>query len=672
MSARQELIQRFHDDRPLAHAVLFEHRHPSTTPDFQIEMQRDFHSPRKHVLDMVFRGGGKSTTAEEALLLMAQFREFKNGIIVGSNKDRAQERLHAIRHEAETNDTLRKVFGEMVGVTWGDAELVFANGARILAMGKGQSMRGIKFEDVRPDMVMVDDLEERQDVASPEGRKKNLDWLTLDLLPACDPNYRVRVQATPLHPEAVPMILEKDREWLTHKYPLYYLNEDGGKTSSWPDRFPIKFVLELEESYRQRGQLQGFRQEYMCESEAPETKTFKPDMIHVAPRVRTWQAVYSMTDPARTTLKTSATTGHAVWSWIGSKLVIWDGWARRIMPDDIVKALFDTDVEFSPVWIGFEEDGLNQWALQSIRQEMVKRGVAIPLKPLKAPAGKLDFIRGLQPFFTAREVEFATACPELKSQLLGFPNGDIDAPNALAYALKMRPGAPIYDDFGGRHVAEDIIPSQGSPLWLCLNATHTCVTGVLLQVGDGGVVRIYADYVREGDPAAVTSDVIAAARLEAGNRIRLAAGPIHFDRYNNVGLTQAIAKLPAEVHNGVLPADGRDFIRKALRQERQGMPALMISSEATWTLRAMSGGYSRALLKQGILADYAEDSVYRVLMEGVESFCGLLEFGLGDGNQHARFNAETSQGRPYRSMIAGDRTVRESKEDWNALLRGER
>lgn len=650
MNRRQEIVRRLLADRPMAHRVMFKGRHPDATPDFQVHMQTDFHSTLPHVLDMVFRGGGKSTTAEEALLLMALFREFKNGIIVGSSKDRANERLHAIRHEAETNDDLRRVFGDMVGSVWADNELVFANGQRILAMGKGQSLRGIKFEDTRPDLVFIDDLEERVDVSTPEGRDKAFKWLTLDLLPACDPRYRVRVAATPLHPESIPMRLEKDPEWVTHKYPIYYLHpETGEPTSAWPERFPIEEVLKKERSYAAMGQSSGFQQEYMCQAEDPEKKIFKNEMIRVEPRIRTWQAVYSMTDPARTTRTTSATTGRVVWSWIGHKLVVWDGIARRWMPDEIINDLFHVQENYHPVHIGFEEDGLNQWALQAIRTEMVKRGVTLPLRPMKAPPGKIDFIAGLQPFFQAREVEFAVPLPDLKQQLLGFPTGDIDAPNALAYALKMRPGAPMYDDFGGRHVSEDLAPAQGRPIWLCLGATRSLVTGVLLQVVDGAI-RILGDGVREGDVSGV-KDLISQAQLDAGRPVQLTAGPLHFDQWNNVGLRQVVARIPMEIRPGV-PADrGRSLLRDLLQRERSSMPAVLVSSRAPWVLNAFAGGYARVLLKGGVLADYAEEGVYRVLMEAVESFLGLMELGSTDEEASDRTNAVTHDGRRYHSML---------------------
>ena len=95
-----------------------------------------------------------------------------------------------------------------------------------------------------------------------------------------------------------------------------------------------------------------------------------------------------------------------VWSWIGRKLVIWAASAKKWLPNETINDMVEVDRDYSPIAIGFEEDGLNEWGLQPIRTEQVARGVILPLRPLKAPKGKLDFIRGLQPYFRAGEVEF--------------------------------------------------------------------------------------------------------------------------------------------------------------------------------------------------------------------------------------------------------------------------
>lgn len=652
---RREILRRLYHDRPLAHRVLFKHRHPEPSPPFHREMQADWHGPAPGVLDLVFRGGAKSTIAEEAIPIMAGFKEFRNCLVIGENADRAAARLHAIKREFETNALYHQAFGNLRGPVWGEDRLVLSTGAAIQALGKGQSLRGIKHEDMRPDLVFGDDLENRQDVSTPQARKNTLDWFTLDVLPACDPSKRVRVAATPLHPEALPMVLQKTPGWIVHRYPIYYLDEDGQPASSWPERFPIDSVLALERQYRTRGQIQGFNQEYMCLSEAPEAKPFKTEQFRTEPMVRTWQAVYSMTDPARTRGEQSADTGRVVWSWIGPKLVIWDAVGRQWMPDEIIADLFDVHDTYSPTWMGVEEDGLNQFLMQPIRAEQVRRGLYLPVQAQKAPVNKIDFIRGLQPFFNAREVVFAKPLPDLQQQLLGFPTGRIDVPNALAYALRMRPGAPIYDDFGGRNIGEDLRPLASRPVWLCLNATRTLLTAVMLQVIDGAV-RVFADWVREGDPAVLVRDVVGEANVEFGARVRLTAGPLHFDQYHNVGLRQAVAKLPMDLRAGVQPERAREHIRALLRTERQGMPALMISSNAKYTLNALAGGYSRALMKQGMLAEYAEEGMYRTLMEGIESFVGLLELGGStDDDDGGRFNATTRDGRPYMSMIGNRR-----------------
>ena len=100
----------------------------------------------------------------------------------------------------------------------------------------------------------------------------------------------------------------------------------------------------------------------------------------------------------------------------------------------------------------------------------------------------------------------------------------------------------------------------------------------------------------------------------------------------------------------------RAWIEAMMGREVRGVPAVLVSEAATWTLNAFAGGYARALEKGGILADYAEEGVYRTLMEGLEAFCGLMDLGLDSDEGHASFNAETAGGRAYHSMLASDRT----------------
>lgn len=673
--SRQQALYRLHRDRRLAHRIIFAAGHKNRTPPFHEEMIRFLHGNHRNVCIIGFRGSAKSTLAEEAVVIRAAFREFRHCLIVGSSFDRAAERLHAIRRHLEKNETLLDLFGSLRGAPWGDDKLELSTGVTIQALGRGQALRGTKTESIRPDLIVCDDIEDLETVKTPEGREKIQGWFFSELLPAGDdPSLMVRVLANDMHPECLANKLKPATSGFTVRvYPWEFKDPDTGeRTATWEDRFPLKAIDERRRQLYGLGRAAEYEREYMCHSESPEGKPFKPEMRKVEPQIRTWQAVYSMKDPARKVGAGAAMTGSATWSWIANRLIVWDMWARPLMPDQIIDSLFTEYEQYHPVSQGFEEDGLNEWALQPIRQEQAKRGMMLPLRPLRAPKGKLDFIKGLQPYFNAREIIFASEFPEAWAQFLGFPTGFIDAPNALAYALRMRPGAPIYDGFTQQNIAEGLRPQVSRPVYLALNATPALLTGVLVQYLDGAL-RVYSDWVREGDPGAMLPDLLREATLEAGRNVTLLCPPHHFDRFNNFGLVQAARRVPVEIRPAA-QSGGQEEVRRLLGVQARGMPALLVASGATWTLNAMAGGYARALLKGGQLADFAEEGPYRVLTEGLESLCGLMGASMGDDEDGGPNYATSASGKRYLTARPdGSGGVKDVKvSDMQALLAGRR
>lgn len=88
------------------------------------------------------------------------------------------------------------------------------------------------------------------------------------------------------------------------------------------------------------------------------------------------------------------------------------------------------------------------------------------------------------------------------------------------------------------------------------------------------------------------------------------------------------------------------------------MPALLVSSQARWTLNAFAGGFCRAVLKGGVLGDLPEEGTYRLLMEGLEHFTSLLSTDATDDEESGRVNATTALGQRYfsaRPQARGDR-----------------
>ena len=653
LDEREATIVKLVQNRHLAHAVLFASRHKHKTPPFHYEIIERFHSSAPRLCEKAFRGSAKSTIAEEGMVLAACFREFKHGLIVGASAEKAAERLHSIRRQFENNEMIAELFGDLKGRPWGDDKIELTTGVTIQSMGRGQALRGTKSEDSRPDFILCDDIEDKASMATPEGTEKIQSWFFTELLPAGDePTMRVRVLCNDMGINCLGNRLAVEGSGFdVHVYPWVYKDERGHDASIWPERYPIETIEIKRRQFYALGRHAEYNQEYLCRSETPEDKPFKREMIRVEPQIKTWQAVYAAFDPARTIHQGSAQTGFAAWSWISNRLVIWEAWGKKLLPDEIISSIFDCNEHWKPVYIGVDEVGLNEFMLQPVRQEGVRRGVTVPIKPLHPPKSKTERIRALQPFASARELIFAQPLQQLEGQLMAFPIGLRDVLDAVAYSLVMRPGAPIYEDFGPQNVMDSLRVVGGMAPFLCMNATHALTVAVLVQVIEGNV-RVIADWVREGEPSSVAGDILALARMEAERNVRVVMPGIHFDRYNNPGLAQAVRKVTTDLRKGTPESMGRDVIRQHLRRLSRGLPALLVSADASWTLNAFSGGYCRALVKStGALADFAEEGPYRLIMEALESFMGLFAVGSPDDEQSDRNYAETKDGRRYLSAM---------------------
>jgi hypothetical protein len=650
------MAEGFRENRWLAHCFLFPHRHQDISCEAHEALVQSIYSEHPRQLIEGFRGLGKSTYLEEAAVLKACLREFHNLVIVGASYTRACERLNSIKREITINRQVQEIFGDIREGAWQEGKIELKGGICIQALGREQSLLGIKHHDWRPDAALVDDVEDADEVRSDAEREQTWNWFLKAFLPSLDHPLRswVRVLGTRRGSGSLPERLEK-QGFPTIKLPIERISSDGTSVSTWPAKFPVDEIQRLKMLYR--GDMQTFMQEYMCEPTSQADRIFTRSMfVHAADTIdttRRWQAVYAMVDPARTTNRSSALTGWAVWSWTGSRLTVWAAGAESLKPDEIIELCFRLADTYRPVWLGIEEDGLNEWVRQPLRHEQVKRHTSIPVRPVRAPRNKLAFIGGLQQYYQAGDVVHATPLPELEAQLLSFPHGKIDAANALAYALTLRPAGPVYEGFEQSHTRPDLFPLEGRPLYLAANATRTMLVAALVQVIDGQI-RILNDWVIEGSP----EDNTAVLHAEAGlwqdqlekeaplyrkrnlddllkiperrvEFVRLSLEWVvpqsHRDRWHNVGLLQAIGRIPAKARAGSSLEAGRREITRRLSQSYRGLPSLLISEAALWTMRGFAGGYTSALMPKGPgLASEAEAGPYRLLMEGLEAFCGSL------------------------------------------------
>lgn len=647
---QSEVILKFARNRVLAHAVLFRHRHTDDTPPFHPQIIEAWHSPLPKVAVMAFRGGAKSTIAEEVITIESLLGLFRFAMLLGESRDRAIERLSAIKHEIENNDGINELFGNMKGNVWNEDEIVMSNNVRIMAFGMEQGMRGVKHHSSRPDRLYCDDLESEESIKTPEARQNFSTKMAKVVLPLLDPKARIRILGTPLDRDAFLVRLMRLPEWHPMQFPIEHVDHmTGERVPSWPSRFPLDEIDRIRASYASLGELHAFMQEYMLQPEDMSMKKFTADMIKIEPIVRTWHPTIAMYDPARTVNQKSATTGHVVGSWIGNKFIVWEGDGRFLMPDAIINDMFRVQAKYSPIVFGIEKDGLDEFILQPLRQAQLQRRELLPITPMKAPVGKIPFIESLQPFFKAGEIVFATEMKEMREQLLSFPTGRIDAPNALAYILKLRPGSPIFQGFNFAHVTDNMLVASNARVFLAANADGAHTTAVLAQF-DEDTVRIIADWVREGDALA---GIWKEAHLIVP-KIALLLPAKHWGSYSRLGLLPAANKLQAQPTMGGTEELGREEVRSRMRLLVRDHPAILINSTARWTLNAFAGGYCRAVLKNAVLSEFAAEGVYKTLCEGLECFAALLQTVRDDGTGEANY-AYTASGVRFMTALPQNR-----------------
>jgi len=647
-------------NRRLAHHVLFQHRHPLATPPFHYHIIDAFHGAHPQVVIEGFRDSAKSTRAEEGIIIGSLFRDFRNAILIGASYPRAKERLTAVKNELVVNPYINQLFGSLEGPTWGEGRIVLNNGVCITALGSGMSMRGTKYLDARPDFVLIDDLEDEETVRTPDAREAMMHWLYRTLIPALDAKkHRIRFLGNRLDQDAVIVRISKDAAWRHLRFPIMGQADTGterydlppGKwVALWPEKFNLEDIAVKRAEYERQGLLHDFNCEYMCEAEDPGTRLFVDGQAKTIGHVRTWEAVYAAYDPARTTGQKSAMTGKAVFSWIRNRLVVWEGDAQLWLPDQIVDDMLATDDKWSLAELGVEATGLEEFIMQPLRHRALQRRQLLPLRRLIPPRGKDSFIKGLQPFFKAGEVEFVNVTPEARGQLLAFPTGRKDFPNALAYALLMRAGLPVFDGFSRDHVSDTLIRLR-APWWLAVQATAQYTAAILLQTADGGA-RVHADWLREGPPGEVLADIVAQASLEAGGVIRAVVPPVGDSVVDTVGLRSTAKQIQLGLRNGGDPVRGRESIRSLLAQRRQEEPLITIAQAARWTLNAFAGGYAYEVDKRGRVSADPMAGPYRVVMEALESFVAAMQvFGQDTPEDEARY-ATSPDGRRYKTILA--------------------
>jgi len=154
------------------------------------------------------RGFGKSTDVSVVFPIWCIVNDYKHFITLFSDAiELASTLVEAIKAELEENERLKQDFPHAtnIGKVWKIAEIVTKNNIKVKAYGSSKRVRGIKHGTFRPDLAIIDDLENDINVKSRLQRDKLEEWLdeAIDNLGSVDGSMDILYIGTILHQDSI-------------------------------------------------------------------------------------------------------------------------------------------------------------------------------------------------------------------------------------------------------------------------------------------------------------------------------------------------------------------------------------------------------------------------------------------------------------------------------------
>lgn len=193
------------------------------------------------------RGEAKSTLVTQLFTLWCVVTGRKHyAVIVMDSIDQAYPMLEAIKAELEFNPRLKTDFPAACGQgrVWQAGTAVTANEVKIQVAGSGKKLRGLRHGPYRPDLAVLDDIENDEQVRNPEQRDKLETWLKKAVLAlgGAGQKFDVIYIGTILHYDSVLNRTLNNPFWHATKFKAML---------EWPDRMDLWDIWE--ELYRNDG-----------------------------------------------------------------------------------------------------------------------------------------------------------------------------------------------------------------------------------------------------------------------------------------------------------------------------------------------------------------------------------------------------------------------------------
>ena len=406
------------------------------------------------------RGFSKTTCNNTANLHELITDKTTFGVYISESADHAERQLGNIKRELEENALLRQAYGDVVpkrsdSEKWGADEIQLRTGAILLARGRGSQIRGLLYNARRPNRITLDDVEDKESVATAAQRQKVSDWFYSDVVPAGNEmekdtefdvgfqqqqDLQITLLGTLLHSECLLIAVQKDPTFNCIRFGARL--SDG--TMLWAAKMSEISYAKKRERYRRTSKLAEFCREFDSTIRVEEDALFQMKDITLYFPTK-WQSLIQRAQACDPAISEQPGRDHATIVVGGRRedgllwvLDEWGGLGKS--PREIVDQLFEFAIKYNPHFTGIEAQQYQKSLIFLMREEMARKQKFFYVKPIIQGNDKTkdDRIAGiLQPRYANGYVRHQKVFPNLEQQLLDFPNGKKDYADACAMMFSL-------------------------------------------------------------------------------------------------------------------------------------------------------------------------------------------------------------------------------------------
>jgi len=404
----------------------------------------------------------------------------KHFILLASDAGtQANERLEEIQNELTDNEYLAEAFPDACGEgsVWRQKEIVTRNNIKVAARSNGGSIRGLRHKQYRPDLLIGDDLENDENVLTPEQRDKGTNWLFKAFLKCGGNSADVFIIGTILHYDSVLARLLNNPVFDGRKYRSVMRWSEA--TDLWEKWEAIYTDWSLEHAERERAADEYFRRnksamlsgtkvlwpeskdyyylmkrrvaegpasfdsEYQNEPINPDDCLFREEWFQWfdEDEIETRNmATVAAVDPSMGKAGKHADPSAIVSLGRGADGVLYvlDADIIRRPPDQIIEDCIELHDRRKLSALGVEAVQFQEFFKDMLIKEASYRGKYPPIHGIEQTKDKVMRIQRLQPLVKSGRLRFQKKHKILFEQLKYFPKADHDdGPDALEMAVQM-------------------------------------------------------------------------------------------------------------------------------------------------------------------------------------------------------------------------------------------